>query len=69
MKDYLDEYIVVTRLLHRDSGATIYELAEALGKTTRAVYIILNQLENSQSGLTRIRTTAKSSDTTLLQHS
>lgn len=45
MKDYLDEYIVVTRLLHRDSGATIYELSEALGKTTRAVYIILNQLE------------------------
>ncbi len=46
MKDYLDEYIVVTRLLHRDRGATIYELAEALGKTTRAVYIILNGIPN-----------------------
>ncbi len=48
MKDYLDEYIVVTRLLHRERGATVYELAEALGKTTRAVYIILNQLEATQ---------------------
>ncbi len=45
MKDYLDEYIVVTRLIHRAQGASIYELAEALGKTTRAVYMILNQLE------------------------
>lgn len=45
MKDYLDEYIVVTRLIHRDQGASIYELADALGKTTRAVYMIINQLE------------------------
>ena len=45
MKDYLDEYIVVTRLIHRAQGASVYELAEALGKTTRAVYMILNQLE------------------------
>lgn len=45
MKDYLDEYIVVTRLIHRAQGANIYELADALGKTTRAVYMIINQLE------------------------
>ncbi len=45
MKDYLDEYIVATRLIHRAQGASVYELAEALGKTTRAVYMILNQLE------------------------
>lgn len=48
MKDYIDEYIVVTRLLHREKGATVYELADALDKTTRAVYIILNQLEATQ---------------------
>ena len=45
MKDYLDEYIVVTRLIHRPQGASIYELASALDKTTRAIYTILNQLE------------------------
>ena len=45
MKDYLDEYIVATRLIHRSQGASVYELAEALNKTTRAVYLILNQLE------------------------
>lgn len=45
MKDYLDEYIVATRLIHRSQGANVYELAEALNKTTRAVYLILNQLE------------------------
>jgi predicted DNA-binding transcriptional regulator YafY len=45
MKDYLDEYIVATRLIYRAQGASVYELAEALGKTTRAVYMLLNQLE------------------------
>lgn len=46
MKDYLDEYIVATRLIYRPEGATIDELAEALGKTSRAVFSILNQLDN-----------------------
>lgn len=46
MKDYLDEYIIATRLIHRDKGASIEELAEALGKTPRAVFSILNQLDS-----------------------
>lgn len=46
MKDYLDEYIIATRLIHRDQGATIEELSEALGKTPRAVFSILNQLDS-----------------------
>ena len=46
MKDYLDEYIIATRLIHREKGASIEELAEALGKTPRAVFSILNQLDS-----------------------
>ena len=46
MKDYLDEYIVATRLIYRTEGATVEELASALGKTPRAVFSILNQLDN-----------------------
>ena len=46
MKDYLDEYIIATRLIHRDNGASIEELAEALDKTPRAVFSILNQLDS-----------------------
>ena len=46
MKDYLDEYIIATRLIHRDCGATIEELSEALDKTPRAVFSILNQLDS-----------------------
>ena len=46
MKDYLDEYIIATRLIHRDRGASIEELSEALGKTPRAVFSILNQLDS-----------------------
>lgn len=46
MKDYLDEYIVATRLIFRPEGVTIDQLAEALGKTPRAVFSILNQLDN-----------------------
>ncbi len=46
MKDYLDEYIVATRLIYRPEGATVEELSEALGKTQRAVFSILNQLDN-----------------------
>lgn len=45
MKDYLDEYIVATRLIYRREGASIDELASALGKTPRAVYNIINQLD------------------------
>ncbi len=46
MRDYLDEYIIATRLIHREKGASIEELAEALGKTPRAVFSILNQLDS-----------------------
>lgn len=46
MKNYLDEYIIATRLIHRDGGATIEELSEALDKTPRAVFSILNQLDS-----------------------
>ena len=46
MKDYLDEYIVATRLIYRPQGATVEELADALDKTPRAVFSILNQLDN-----------------------
>lgn len=46
MKDYLDEYIIATRLIHREKGASIEELAEALDKTPRAVFSILNQLDS-----------------------
>ena len=46
MKDYLDEYIIATRLIHRDQGATIEELSNALDKTPRAVFSILNQLDS-----------------------
>ena len=46
MKDYLDEYIIATRLIHRNCGATIEELSEALDKTPRAVFSILNQLDS-----------------------
>ena len=46
MKNYLDEYIIATRLIHRDRGASIEELSEALGKTPRAVFSILNQLDS-----------------------
>ena len=46
MKDYLDEYIVATRLIYRPEGASVEELAEALKKTPRAVFSILNQLDN-----------------------
>ena len=46
MKDYLDEYIIATRLIHRNQGATIEELSEALDKTPRAVFSILNQLDS-----------------------
>ncbi len=45
MKDYLDEYIVATRLIHRPQGTTIEELSSALGKTPRAVFDILSQLD------------------------
>lgn len=45
MKDYLDEYIVATRLIYRPEGATIEDLSQALGKTSRAVFGILNQLD------------------------
>lgn len=45
MKDYLDEYIIATRLIHSDRGASIEELSAALGKTPRAVFAILNQLD------------------------
>ena len=46
MKDYLDEYIVATRLIYRPEGASVEELAAALDKTPRAVFSILNQLDN-----------------------
>lgn len=46
MKNYLDEYIIATRLIHRNQGATIEELSEALDKTPRAVFSILNQLDS-----------------------
>ena len=46
MKNYLDEYIIATRLIHRDRGATIEELSAALDKTPRAVFSILNQLDS-----------------------
>lgn len=46
MKDYLDEYIVATRLIYRPEGASVEELSEALGKTPRAIFSILNQLDN-----------------------
>ncbi len=45
MRDYLDEYIVATRLIHRPQGATIEELSSALGKTPRSVFDILSQLD------------------------
>lgn len=46
MKDYLDEYIIATRLIHRTQGASIEELSKALDKTPRAVFTILNQLDS-----------------------
>lgn len=46
MDECLDEYIVVTRLIQSPKGATVYELAEALGKTTRAVYMIIEKLNS-----------------------
>ena len=36
MSDHLPEYIVMTRLISRSQGATIYELAEALEKAGKA---------------------------------
>lgn len=45
MRDYLDEYIVATKLIFRPQGATISELAETLDKTERAVYNLLSQLD------------------------
>lgn len=46
MKDYLDEYIVATRLIYRPQGATVKELSKALGKTERAIFTILAQLDS-----------------------
>lgn len=45
MRDYLDEYIIATRLIHRAKGASIEELAEALGKTERSVFKTLSALD------------------------
>ena len=45
MRDYLDEYIIATRLIHRKQGASIEELSKALGKTERSVFKTLSALD------------------------
>ncbi len=44
MSDHLPEYIVMTRLICRDQGATIYEMAEALKKDVKTARNRLREL-------------------------
>ncbi|MCR5731673.1 MAG: WYL domain-containing protein [Sphaerochaetaceae bacterium] len=44
MSDHLPEYIVMTRLICRDQGATIYEMAEALEKDVKTARNRLREL-------------------------